>query len=33
MRRDIEQTAVTREACNKQIELVALIQANNAGPN
>lgn len=33
MRRDLEQTGIAREACNKQIELVALIQANNAGPS
>lgn len=32
MQRDLQQTANNRDACNRQGELVALIQANNAGP-
>ena len=32
MSRDLAQTANNREACMKQAELVALIDANNAGP-
>lgn len=32
MRRDLDQTANNRDNCNKQMELVALIRANNAGP-
>lgn len=32
MRRDLSQTANNRDNCNKQSELVSLIQANNAGP-
>jgi len=31
-RRDVSQTSVNREMCNRQHELVGLIQANNAGP-
>lgn len=32
MRRDLAQTANNRDNCNKQMELVALIRANNEGP-
>lgn len=32
LRRDLAQTANNREVCNKQMELLALIRANNEGP-
>lgn len=30
--RDLAQTSINREMCNRQAELAGLIQANNAGP-
>ena len=33
MMRDIQQADVVRDMCNKQAELVSLIEANNAGPS
>jgi hypothetical protein len=32
VRRDIAQTAIGRQMCNRNGELVSLIEANNAGP-
>lgn len=32
MMRDIQQADVVRDMCNKNAELVSLIEANNAGP-
>jgi hypothetical protein len=31
-RRDLAQTQVGREMCNRNAELVSLVDANNAGP-
>jgi len=32
MQRDLDQAAISRAMCNRNGELVSLIEANNAGP-
>ena len=32
MQRDLDQAAISRQMCNRNGELVSLIEANNAGP-